>query len=511
MFIAESDNAPIALFRNRALPQPSTLAGYAYLVNVFALQTVLPYQLHAASTTQSEVRTLDWIIHPLRRRPRDTLLRHLIFALKYEGVNLLLLKQIFSKMGQNPLLSGINDRPNSTYIRRLCFFYEWLLDEDLDITATIGGSYVDAVDTKLQYATTESENEPKWRVRDNLPGSSGFCPLVARTKKLDAHMASDFPSLAEQAIRDVPETLLNRAASFLLLNDSKASFEIERERPSKDRAARWASVIARAGEVSLSTQGLEDLQKSLIEDDRFVQMGLRDDAGFVGEHSPLGEPRPDHISANAHDLPDLVESLVKAERVNENYAYDAVLSATAISFGFVYIHPFEDGNGRLHRYLIHNVLSARGYFPDLVILPISVAILADLVSYRQTLETLSRPLLTVVDWQPTDRGNVRVQNETGDYYRYFDATPHAEFLFDCIARTIQKELPDELRFLSARDIFHRQVTQIVDMPERLLDVLFQMLRQNDGTFSRRMRTREFEAMTNQEAAEIEAIFAASTN
>lgn len=36
--------------------------------------------------------------------------------------------------------------------------------------------------------------------------------------------------------------------------------------------------------------------------------------------------------------------------------YDPVLAA-GIAFGFVFIHPFEGGNGRIHRYLIHHVLA----------------------------------------------------------------------------------------------------------------------------------------------------------
>ncbi len=32
---------------------------------------------------------------------------------------------------------------------------------------------------------------------------------------------------------------------------------------------------------------------------------------------------------------------------------DAVCAAAAAAFGFVFIHPFEDGNGRIHRFLIH--------------------------------------------------------------------------------------------------------------------------------------------------------------
>jgi Fic family protein len=34
-----------------------------------------------------------------------------------------------------------------------------------------------------------------------------------------------------------------------------------------------------------------------------------------------------------------------------------VLFAAIITFSFVIIHPLEDGNGRIHRYLIHHVLA----------------------------------------------------------------------------------------------------------------------------------------------------------
>ena len=31
---------------------------------------------------------------------------------------------------------------------------------------------------------------------------------------------------------------------------------------------------------------------------------------------------------------------------------------------------------------------------------------------------------------------MRVLNDTGDFYRFFDATPHAEFLYSCVKQTI---------------------------------------------------------------------------
>jgi hypothetical protein len=65
-----------------------------------------------------------------------------------------------------------------------------------------------------------------------------------------------------------------------------------------------------------------------------------------------------------------------------------------------------------------------------------------------------------------------VLNGTADFSRYFDATPHAAFLFQCVARTIDVDLPEEARFLKAYDGFKAGVSLMIDMPDRLLDLFF---------------------------------------
>jgi hypothetical protein len=112
----------------------------------------------------------------------------------------------------------------------------------------------------------------------------------------------------------------------------------------------------------------------------------------------------------------------------------------------------------------------------------------------------------LIKWESTAKGNVRVLNETADYYRFFDATPHAEFLHECVARTIDVDLPAEAKYLQGYDTFKRQVTDIVDMPDGTLDSLFRFLRQNSGVLSKRARGKEFAALTDDEVAKIEASY-----
>ena len=106
--------------------------------------------------------------------------------------------------------------------------------------------------------------------------------------------------------------LLGRAAAFLLLKDSKASYTIEGKSPPHNRIERWGRIIGEAGQRQLSIQELEYLQRIVIADNRFINPGLRLEGGFVGQHDrTTGMPMPDHISACRQDLTPLLSGLIE--------------------------------------------------------------------------------------------------------------------------------------------------------------------------------------------------------
>ncbi|MDZ4323342.1 MAG: Fic family protein, partial [Alphaproteobacteria bacterium] len=294
---------------------------------------------------------------------------------------------------------------------------------------------------------------------------------------------------------------------FLLLKDSRASFAIEGERPGKNRAERWGRAISQAGFYPLTLEELLRLQRIVIEDKRFVPMGLRQEGGFVGAHERLtGTPLPDHISAKWQELPRLMKGLLDAYGRFQENGFDAVVLAAMIAFGFVFIHPFADGNGRIQRYLIHHVLAEHGFTPKGIVFPVSAVILERIDDYRRVLESYSRPRLEFIEWHSTKKGNIEVTNETINLYRYFDATHFAEFLYECVHQTVEKTLPEEISYLEQYDAMKTAINERFDMPDYLADLLIRFLQQNNGTLSKRAREKEFSELSDKECQTLEALY-----
>ena len=495
-------SGPVTVFHERTLPEKATPAGYAALIDAFRLEVPLPLTLSAIATRHKSLERDGWRLLTPRHAPAATLEGHLTFALKYEGLDLAVLKRLFLTTGPAPIEALIRAKPTGSYARRIWFLYEWLTGGRLDLPPPRKVAYVDVVDPKQQFPGA-SQDSPRHRVRNNLPGTPAFCPLVFRTPALEAFLKLDLADRAKALAAEVPADLLARTAAFLLLKDSRASYVIEGEDPPLDRVQRWGRAIGQAGRKPLTLDELLRLQHIVIGDSRFVDLGLRSEGGFVGEHDrDARTPIPDHISARHQDLPALMDGLIAFDRETSG-ALDAVIAASVLAFGFVFIHPFEDGNGRIHRYLIHHVLAARGFNPPGIVFPVSATILERIDQYREVLETYSRRVLPLVKWKPTPDGNVEVLNDTADYYRYFDATPQAEFLYDCVRKTALEDLPAETDYLRRYDAFKARVEAIVEMPDRTVDLLFRMLRQNSGRFSKRAREKEFAKLDPDEARRIE--------
>ena len=172
--------------------------------------------------------------------------------------------------------------------------------------------------------------------------------------------------------------------------------------------------------------------------------------------------------------------------------------------------PFEDGNGRIHRFLIHDFLGRDGFVPAGMVLPISAYMLHHPEEYDQVLESYSKPLRTVVSISIDENEQLTINNpvDASGSYRYPDLTNQVLYLLNVVEQTIKTELVTEILFIRGYDQAKASIREIVDMPSPRLDLLIKLLYQNKGTLSVGKRSL-FREITDDELARIEAVYQAA--
>jgi hypothetical protein len=425
------------------------------------------------------------------------------FALRYEGVNLEILKAVYTVADSKELIAYVRERPSGKYARKAWFLYEFLTGRQLDVPELTHGNYVDLLDSDGYY-TLPPVRSQRHRINDNLPGNAAFCPLVRRTKRLRDYESRTLDKRTQKLLLRYPADLLRRAVSYLYTKETRSSFEIEHVEPGAQRTARFVALLRRAGKAEhLSKPALIALQWAIV-DERFASRDYRDFQNYVGESIGLNRELVHYVAPKPDDLHGLMEGWLNCSRRMLAADTHPVVTATVTAFGFVFLHPFEDGNGRLHRFLIHHVLSRRGFTPAGFVFPVSAAMLRQMEKYDQTLEFFSRPLLERVEYRLNQRGEMTVLTETADFYRYLDMTRIAERLFEFVEDTIDGELAGELDFLSRYDRIRLGLQDIVDMPDRRRDLFIRLCLQNNGRLAKGKRG-QFTEITGVELAAMERV------
>ena len=250
---------------------------------------------------------------------------------------------------------------------------------------------------------------------------------------------------------------------------------------------------------------LIELQNSIV-DPRYQDSDYRENQNYIGETVYYGNervhyvcPKPEHVS---HSWP----GWSKLQRIEQGGVHP-VVHAALVGYAFVFVHPFEDGNGRIHRLLIHNILTRRGFAPDGVIFPVSAVMLKQQAAYDDSLEAFSRPILGLVEYTLDDEGRMTVHNDAGIWYRYPDMTTQVESLFAFVEQTIETELVEELAFLANYDRTKLAIQEIIDMPDREIDLFIRFCLQNNGKLSSAAGAR-FARLRDEEIRRMEEVVAA---
>jgi len=482
--------------------------GYRWLAEAYGVEPVQPFRIDSQIAGSRASERVDGYTHesyPSALRPADTLQGHLTFALKREGVHLEFLARLFEAVPADELATWIAAEPSGQYARRAGFLYEWLTGRQLSFAGVSIGNYVDALDEDLYLTATAPGNNPRWRVRDNLPGTPDYCPTVFRTDSVRSAERYNVAAKLRDLEVEYGEDLLIRSAVWLTIKESQASFAIEHEDRQIDRIRRFAAVMERRcgqHESPLDEGSITALQTEILGTGHktVTRFGLRRSPIFVGEDSPFAGPMVHYVAPHWNDCGPMMAGL---RAFMERTAGRASLPRAAVlSFGFVYIHPMADGNGRISRFLINDVLRRDGALPAPFILPVSATIASTSASrrgYDQVLELFSKPFMRRYHDQyrfgpeQVAEDGIRYNLQFAAYgdaataWRYPDLTEHTEYLAHVIDLTLDQEMRKEARYMRSARAARAAIKEIVEGPDSDIDRIIRSVRSNGGQISNQLR------------------------
>lgn len=439
-------------------------------------------------------------------RPSADLRGHLTFHLKHEVPHLELLSRVFAQIEPQELARWVSAEPTGQYARRAGFLFEWLTGRELALDAVPAGNYVDVLDSRNLVAASEGRAVPnkRWRVRDNLPGTRAFCPLIRKTADAQRAMALDVPQLLRGLALEFGEDVLMRSAVWMTLRESKSSFAMEGEADQLDRIQRFADVLARRtgqGSWPLNDTALAQLQSEILGPRvTLQQFGLRRSPVFVGEVVRYREV-VHYVAPPFEDMPVMLDGLKVF--LDRTAGQSAVMRSAVAAFGFVYMHPLADGNGRVHRFLINDVLRRDGAVAAPMVLPVSSLInnqAADRRAYDDILDTVSAPLMQALVGQYTFDQEQTVyadgirsnfvfggNDAARPVWRYLDLTPHVMYLANVLERTIKEDMREESRYLRSHGLARSAIKDIIEMPDAQVDRVIRSVQANQGQLSNALR------------------------
>lgn len=419
--------------------------------------------------------------------PQPGTIDHVLFALKNEPINLYVLSIALRSIPASDLEDAFAHTPNGVYIRTACHLWELITGEELDQRgASITTPYQEVFDPDM-YFTGDSRRSPKWRIDFNGLGNIAFCPVIRKTPSIQQLLDKDILGQTRKFAEGVGQEMLDRALGWAYMSETEGSFAIEGQVPTKDKARAFANLLRHASDPRDLTEDLLcELQRITVTNEfdkawefRSEQNRLQKGIGSAGvTYVP---PRPDLVPGLMDEL-----MLIANKRPQD---LDPLVHAAAISFGFVFVHPFMDGNGRLSRFLIHHCLGQSGALPRSLVLPISVAMKRHEADYLAALVDFSRPARELCDvtWAGDDRYIFDWRPDSDEAFRYMDLTAAAEFTLRMAQTALERDLYGETSWLSNFDAIYTSIKRDFDIRDADLSALIAGALKNGGVVSKNKR------------------------
>lgn len=420
-------------------------------------------------------------------------------AIKNQGIRLHFFAAIYKKINVTEFTAFILDKPTSQYNRVLWFLYEWLTGQKLDIPNLKSSNYIKLFEDEFYYTLGNGQKDKRTRVINNALGTPEFCPTIRKTADISQLDEADVYKTAFAKMQRIGEQLsvdvIGRSVNYLYTKETKSSTEIEREKPNRQRMQRFLNAIKNVGLYELNKHSLINVQNQIV-DEKFKAIDYRKSEIYVGTTiQRFGNRDEDvhYVGAKQEHVASMMNGLFK---LHENLMIDGsvppLFHATLISFGEVYIHPFDDGNGRIHRYLIHDVMKHREPEHKFII-PISAAILKNQQKYDQVLETISVPIMAMLDYEFDNSNRIVINNDIDYMYRFPDYTEHVKFVYEMMDTAISDDLLKEVCLLTVFDCLKKFINESADLPNNKIDMVLSIIIQNGGEISKR-KLKQLEAL-----------------
>jgi len=311
--------------------------------------------------------------------------------------------------------------------------------------------------------------------------------VVRKTAQIQSLMDADILGHVRQFVQTAGQDVLDRALGWAYLSETEGSFSLEGEVPTADKAQAFVHLLKHAGDPRpLDEDTLCEWQRLSITNEldkafeyRSEQNRLQKGPGAAGvRYVP---PAPDQV-------PELMDGLLRLANDRPN-GIDPLVHAAVVSFGFVFIHPFMDGNGRLSRFLAHHCLGQSGALPRAVVLPISVAMKRHEGEYLRALTSFSKPARELCDvrWASGEEYDFRWLDTAQEAFRYMDLTAPTEFTLHMAQVALEKDLLHETQWLMQFDQVFNQVKAQHDIRDADLSALITIAFHNGGVISNKKR------------------------
>lgn len=282
---------------------------------------MLPLQQPARIKPVTRVASMpDVLAIPRHVAPADdNILSHVLFALRYETIQIPILEYALRLVPATELLASLVRQPKGGYLRRAAYFWEKANGKPLPLpTDTTGGNYLEIFDPTAYYTGQIWERSQKFRVVFNGIGPYEFCPVVKRDAQLEQAGIEVLGQLQAWASDPKNAALLDRVMGWAYLSETRDSYAIESEVPSPDKEQSFLQAMTHLRDKTpLSEEYLIGLQNLVISNPMQAEFQFRTAQNWL-QRGGRGAAGVRYVPPDPHCMTTLMDGFMRMANARQS-------------------------------------------------------------------------------------------------------------------------------------------------------------------------------------------------